>query len=350
MPHVQPEPLVALCRAIFAAAGAPDDIAERVARSLVHTNLLGHDSHGALKTMAYVGKIRDGSLAPTGRPQVERQFGATSVLDCHWSFGQVGAHEGAQQAIRQAQQFGIGAVALARVNHIGRLGEYAEQIARSGLIALVMTSGAMYGGQVAPFGGRERLFGTNPMAWAVPVGADRTPLVLDFATAYAAAGKVLVAQSKGVPLPEGCLLDRDGNPSTDPDDLDRGGMLLPFGSYKGSGLMLMIEIIPTLLAGFAPSSSDEFERGNPTLLLALSVEAFTERARFDRLVEELLGRVKRVKPLLGYDEVLLPGEPEARAYAERARIGIPIPDRTWADLAALARDLGVDAALYQGIA
>ena len=137
------------------------------------------------------------------------------------------------------------------------------------------------------------------------------PFVLDFATSVVANGKVQVALSKGEAFPEGMLLDREGNPTTDPATFQDGGMLLPFGSYKGYGLSLMMELIPGILCGFSPVSSTEFRSGNPTMILALDIEAFTDLESFEQLTREFLARIKVVEPAPGFDEVLLPGEKRA---------------------------------------
>jgi LDH2 family malate/lactate/ureidoglycolate dehydrogenase len=338
MPTIQSHTIIDFGQAIFAAAGAPDDIARTVSESLVKTNLMGHDSHGIIRVNQYVNQIRKGTLQPAARAVRERGMGAIAIADCQWGFGQIGARFGTELAGELAAEHGIGAVALSRVNHIGRLGEYADMLARQGQIGIVFTSGTIVTRSLTPWGGREPILGTNPMAWAVPTGDE--PLLLDFATAAVANGKIVVAMSKGEPFPEGMLLDKHGKPTTNPADFFDGGMLLPFGTYKGSGLAIMIEIIPTLLAGFAPVTSPEFHPGNPTLIMALQVEAFTDLERFERLTRELMARVKIVPPAANFDEVLLPGDKEARSMVERTRDGIPLPAKVWQDLTALAMELG----------
>ena len=118
-------------------------------------------------------------------------------------------------------------------------------------------------------------------------------------------------------------------------------MLLPFGTYKGSGLAMMMELIPTLLAGFSPISSPAFRSGNPTLIMALKVEAFTDLENFQMRTREFMARVKAVPPAVGFDEVLLPGDKEARSVAERSAKGIPLPDAVWEDLTTMAAEYGV---------
>lgn len=334
------QPLQSLARDIFAAAGTPEDIAAGVAESLVTTNLMGHDSHGVLRVKQYVSMIRRGMIKPGERPRVRKRVGAVAMVTLAYGFGQIGARYAAEMAIEMAREHGIAAVSLGQTTHVGRLGEWTGMIAAGGMIGIGFAGGGFSQGFVAPYGGRERLFSTNPMSFAVPCGDEET-LLLDFATSGVAHGKVMLAQSEGAPVPQGMMLDKARRPTTEAADLDAGGVLLPMGLHKGSGLSLMMEIIPNLLAGDRPMSSPEFHYGNPMLLLALRPEAFDEATDFAVHVEALKTRVKAVKPAAGFKEVLVPGEPEARSYRERAKKGIPLPDRVWADLCGLADELGV---------
>lgn len=341
MPHtIHAQALEILTRDIFAAAGAPPDIAAVVAESLVTTNLFGHDSHGVLRVKQYINMIRAGMIKPAARPRIRKRFGATAMVSNGYGFGQTGARFAAELAVELGRQHGIAAVSLGQTTHIGRLGEYTQMIAAKGLIGIGFTSGSMFSGWVAPYGGREKVFSTNPMSFAVPCAGEGA-LLLDFATAGMAHGKVLLARAKGEPVPQGMMLDKHGRPSTDASIVDDGAVLLAMGAYKGSGLSMMMEIIPTLLAGKRPLVSPDFHYGNPSLLLALSLEAFDEDSDFVQQVEALKQHVKKVKPAEGFDEVLLPGEPEARSYAQRVKSGIPLPESVWTDLRRLADDFGV---------
>ena len=333
-------PLQQLCAGLFSAAGTPADIADAVAQSLVTTNLMGHDSHGVLRVKQYLGMIRDGMLKPAARPRLRKRFGATAMVTNGYGFGQIGASFAADLALELGREHGIAAVSLGQTGHIGRLGEYTHSIAARGLIGIGFAGGTLHKSWVTPYGGREPIFSTNPMSFAVPC-ADEETLLLDFATASIAHGKLMLAQAKGVPVPQGMMLDKDGRPSTDASIVDDGAVLLAMGLHKGSGLSLMMEIIPNLLAGKRPVSSAEFHFGNPTLLMALLPEAFDEDTDFVEHVEQLKRRVKQVKPAASFEEVLLPGEPEARSYAEREAKGIPLPEAVWADLRESARELEV---------
>jgi LDH2 family malate/lactate/ureidoglycolate dehydrogenase len=236
-----------------------------------------------------------------------------------------------------AREKGSGCTALKKANHIGRVGEYADWLAREKLIGILMVGAPWM--TTTPYGGREGIFGTNPMAWGVPTSDG--PLVLDFATSAVAAGKLMVARDADKPVPQGWVLNQEGHPTTNPNDLFDGGMLLPFGTYKGFGLNLMMEIIPVLLAGYASAFSEEYIPGNATVMIALSIEAFTPYERFVRLTDELKQRIKQVPAAPGFDEVLLPGELEARSQAQRQREGIPLADQTWNHLLEEAAAWGV---------
>lgn len=335
--------LIEVGQATLAAAGTPPAAARAVATSLVESDLRGHDSHGIVRTLAYLEKIRGGQLSPDAVPVVARQHGATATVDGRWGFGQLAARLGADQAVDLAKRSGIGLVALNRTNHVGRLGEYVETVAGRGLIGLAVSGGAAPGGAVAPYGGRERIFGTNPLAWAAPAGPGQPPLVGDFASAATAEGKLAVARASGRPVPSGLLVDRHGQPTTDPADFYAGGALLPFGGHKGYSLLVMVELLATILAGAAPVSSGDYQPGNPTLLIAVSIDTLVPLPRFEALAAELVARVRGTQPAPDQPAVLLPGDIEQQTRQARSRDGVPVPDAIWRQLVATATTLGVGA-------
>ncbi len=191
---------------IFRAAGAPQPVAQRVADSLVESNLVGHDSHGVQRVPEYVKAVQAGTLKLTGTVQVVRETPATALLDCGWNLGQVAAPQGMELAISKARRQGIGLVVLCHCDHTGRIGEYAIMAAEQGMLGQVICNGSLPGGIVAPFGGIRRALGANPLAWAIP-GGNGLPIFLDFATSVVAHGKLQVAADKGelvvVPLSVG---------------------------------------------------------------------------------------------------------------------------------------------------
>jgi LDH2 family malate/lactate/ureidoglycolate dehydrogenase len=337
--HIIPDTdLRRLTQAMLLAAGTPPDIALLVTNSLLTANLMGHDSHGVMRVPQYIRMIQQGIIQPAARASVVAQRGSTAQVDGAWGWGPPGARLAAETAIELARAHGVGAVTLYRGNHVGRLGEYPTMIAQAGRAGIVF---ANIGPAVAPFGGRQRLMGTNPMAWAVPRAPNHEPIVLDFATSVLAEGKVRVALDKGQTVPPGVILDRDGRPSQQPADFYADGFLLPFGGHKGFGLSVMIELIGGILSGLGPSPLPGYVKGNGTMMIALDIESFVPMETFLMQTEAYCAMLKAAPTVEGVDEVLLPGEPEQRARARRLAEGIPLPDETWRKLQETAAELGV---------
>ncbi len=324
---------------IFEAIGAPRDIAEQVARSLVQSNLMGHDSHGVMRITRYVSAFEKGALIPSARPVVSKDTATTAVVDGAWGFGNVTASFSTELALAKAERANMAAVGMIRCNHIGRLGEYAEMAARKGMIAFMLGSIYSRQGNTAPYGGSRRILGTNPISFGVPTGQS-APIVVDIATSASAEGKLSVARSKKQQIEPGIILDKHGNPSTDPNDYYEGGTLLPFGGHKGYGLSVVAELLGMYLSGgeaHVTGSVSSFSH----LILAIKVEAFRPLAEFQSLVDARLAQIKAVPPASGFTEVLLPGEPEQRMQAQRRESGILLPEETWKGISEIAAQLKV---------
>jgi LDH2 family malate/lactate/ureidoglycolate dehydrogenase len=335
---IAPQPLETLAQQIFVAAGTPPDLAAHVARHLVKANLSGHDSHGVIRIPAYLNQIDSGRLVADARPEVVAELPGTAVVDAHRGFGQVAASFALDVAINKASEVGIGAASVRHCNHIGRLGDYGEAAAERGYIAIVTYGSAgPNSGHAAPFGGSARHLGTNPLSVGVPGGAGDA-VVVDFATTMVAEGKIQVARAKHVPLPPGCIVDKEGQPSTNAEDFYAGGMILPAGGHKGYGLSLITALLGAGLTAEAPPDGG---RGGGVFVIAVNPRAFTAADVYGQTVDALTGAVKAVPPAPGFSEVLLPGGPEARSRAERGAQGVPVPADTWAALTAVAEKLGV---------
>ncbi|HET6521034.1 MAG TPA: Ldh family oxidoreductase, partial [Geminicoccaceae bacterium] len=250
--RVRSEALREITAAVFRAVGSSAEEADKVAARLIEANLTGHDSHGVIRTPQYVEMIREGRLAVnrTGRVVVETE--AVAVVDGEGGFGQVVAERSTRLAIDKARRLGLGMAGLRNSGHVGRLGDWAEMAAAENMASIHLCNGTGSWNMVVPFGGRDPRTSTNPFAIAMPVPDGGPPVVLDFATSAIAEGKVRVARNKGVPVPEGCLLDREGRPTRDPNALYEGGALLPFGfpvaGHKGGGLQLMCDLFAGLLS------------------------------------------------------------------------------------------------------
>jgi uncharacterized oxidoreductase len=221
---------------------------------------------------------------------------------------------------------------------VGRLGEYVGAIATAGLVGIVFCNADP---TVTAFGGRSRVLGTNPLAWAVPRKSRRKPLVHDFATAGVAEGKVRIARILGKELDIGLILDQAGHPSQDPNDFYSGGALLPFGGHKGYGLSVMIEATAGILSGMAASSLPEYGGGNGTLMLAVDIAKFVPYRQFISQVERLCQVIRSSPKADGFENVLLPGELENATRQRRLKEGLEVPDGTWQEILALATQLQV---------
>ncbi len=329
--------LTDLATAVLAALGAPGDIAAAVAGSLVTANLMGHDSHGVLRLSQYSRGIEHGQILADARPVLANRHGGTAIVDGCWGFGQPAATMATDIAVELATEFGVGAVTVARCNHIGRLGEYVATVAGRGCAGIAFCNSNP---TVTPTGGNTRTMGTNPIAMAVPQPGT-TPVLLDFSTAALAEGKLQVAMARGDSIPPGVVVDAAGRASTNPQDFYDGGALLPFGGHKGSGLAVMIELIGGLFSGIGTAPSPEYVGGNGTMLIALSVEAFTDPTGYQRSVSEFAARMAQAG-----DNVLMPGEIEARTAADRQVAGIPVPDKIRRQITALADAHGVEAGRF----
>ena len=326
---------------LFLAAEVQQHVAQEVVDSLVLSNQMGVDSHGIVRIRNYVDSIASGAIVPGAEPEVVRDNGVAVLMDGRKAFGQIAANRATRLAIAKSRQRAIGAVSFTDVYHIGRLGEYVTLAAEEGLIGLMVANGSTPGGLVAPFGARQRILGTNPIAFALPAGSY-PPLVADFSTAAIAEGRVRIALRRGKEVPPGWLIDREGKPSVEPSSLYDGGALLTFGGYKGFALSLLVEILGGILSGGdTPISPNYKHMHNGVFVLVIDPVFFRPQDSYREAVDFLFTAVKKALPGLGFDGALIPGEPERRARAVREKEGIPVDENTWGELLGVAGKLNV---------
>jgi uncharacterized oxidoreductase len=346
VPTFSADRLHSFARTLFQAGGIPADEAGVIARSLVDANLAGHDSHGVIRVLQYLKALDDG-IMKTGVPlKILKETPAVLVADGQWGFGQVQAHRLLERLIPRTHTVGVAAGTLQHCGHIGRLGEYGEVAARQGLAFLATVNNHGFGRAVAPPGGIEGKIGTNPLCLAVP---GKEPIVLDIGTSVCAEGKVRVAFNKGEQLPEGWLLDGQGQPTTDPGTFYRQpyGTILPLGgsqAYKGFGIGLLLDMLAGGLSG-APCSRPEIGplSANAVLFVLFDPTSFAGVEHFRTEITTLANNVRSTTPIVSGTEIQLPGDPERRARAKRQRDGIPLDEGTWGQLTELAARLGVEA-------
>lgn len=338
MVKVRPAGLETFVDQVLQAIETPPDIAGQVAHHLVGATLAGHDSHGVLRLIWYVRSADEGRLDVRARPELVQERGGCALFDAHRGFGHYSTIVALDWALEHAPRHGIASVAVRDSTHIGRLGEYTERAVARGFLAIVTVGNSGPGSRLTPpFGGRTRALGTNP--WSLGVPGREHDYLYDAATTTVAEGKVRAAQAKGVDMPPGCITDREGRPTTRPEDFYDGGSMVPLGGevagHKGFGLGLGSALFGSLaLAADAAGTRTEGSLDG-VWLLVLDPAAFGDADRYRGIVEGGLATIKGVPPVDGVAEVLLPGEPEQRSREVRGA-GIPIPDATWRDLQELA--------------
>jgi uncharacterized oxidoreductase len=331
--------LVALVTAIMRAAGCDAAEATTIARRLVDSNLVGHDSHGVLRVSRYLEWLRKGWVKANQTPTVAFASDAIAIVDGNRGFGQVVGEFAGKLGTAKAASMGIALVGLRNCGHLGRVGDWAELAAAAGQVSLhfLNTSSGL---RVAPFGGSDRRLSTNPITIGIPV-AGGDPVIMDMTTSMVAEGKLMVALNRGEPVPEGWIIDSQGRPTTDPKDFYAGGALLTVGGHKGSGLSIVTDLLAGAIStGKSSDPADEVLRNN-MLSIYIAPDVYDAQGSVAAEVARFLAWVKASPPLHAGARVLLPGEIERRTRAERTAKGISVDEKTWSDLLAAAASVGI---------
>ncbi len=333
------EALKKFTREVFVRADMPPEDAEIEAEVLIWANLRGVDSHGVLRVPTYLENIRKGDMNPRPKVRILKETPAILFVDADRALGPVVTTDIMKRVIAKAKAIGIGWGLLRNVTHQGAMGYYALMAAQEDLAGIAIVCSPP---NTAPYGARAAGVHNSPIAIAVPAGRRR-PLVLDMATSVAAGGKLSLAVDKGVPIPEGWALDKDGAPTTDPN---QARILLPAGGPKGSGLALMFECLSSLMAGnplLQPVLAGQERRHlQNSIVSAIDIGAFTDVEAYRANADALIEAEKALPRAEGHAEVFVPGEPEDRTFSERARNGIPLPAGTVSRLRRVAEELGIE--------
>jgi LDH2 family malate/lactate/ureidoglycolate dehydrogenase len=264
-------------------------------------------------------------------------------LDGQDAFGFVVGLCAIKEAMAMAREFGIGIVSVRRSTHFGMAASYVLPAIEAGFIALVFSNASP---AMPPWGGKDGLLGTNPFAAGAP-GGRLPPFLLDMSPAVAARGKIRRAERRGERIPLGYALDAQGRPTTDPTAA-LGGVVLPIGGYKGSGLSMLMDILGGVIsgAGFAGGVADQYKvydrpQDVGHFFLAMRPDLFVPEHEYRDRMDTLIARVRDCPKAEGFDEILIPGEPETRLEAEHRRTGIPYSPNEVAALQAEAARAGV---------
>lgn len=328
---------------IFAAAGCSTEEAARIGHYLTESNLVGHDSHGVIRIPSYIQFLCDGKVLANQQIEIVLESDVLAVVDGKYGFGQSIGEQATKLGIEKCAKHGVSVIALRNAGHLGRIGDWPTMAAKAGLMSLhfVNTSGA--GILVAPFGGINRRLSANPVAAGVPVEGG-SPIIMDMSCCTIAEGKVRVAFNKGVAVPEGCLIDSTGQPTTDPKIFygDPPGAILSIAGHKGYALGVITEMLAGSLTGGGASTPKKKDRlANGMLSIYLDPNRFAEHDVFAGDVREFVQWVKSSEKVTPDGQILMPGEIEEQTRARRLRDGIELDANTWQSLVDVAKSLSV---------
>lgn len=335
--------------------GVPQADAELAAEVLAAADLRGIDSHGVARLHTYFDMLQLGRINPKPNIRIVREKVSTATVDGDNGLGLVVGPKANEIAMEKAEKAGSGWVSVCNTNHYGIAGYYVLEALKRDMIGWSMTNSTKL---VAPLWGAERMLGTNPIAIAFP-GLDEPPIVIDLATSAAAYGKIEIARRAGKPVPEGWIIDNQGNMSDNPMDMINGGALLPLGSdrehggHKGYALSAMVDILCCVLSGanwgpFAPPFALRQEiparsvgKGIGHFFGAMQIDGFMEVTEFKRQIDDWIRTFRATKPAPGTGGVLIPGDPEREAEAIRSKEGIPLIQAVVDDLQDISRQTGI---------
>ncbi|WP_146589671.1 Ldh family oxidoreductase [Puniceibacterium confluentis] len=328
----------------FKACGMPTPDAAKVADLMTKADLMGQDGHGVFRLPMYVKRIRAGGMNMTPAFKRLKDRPATALIDGDNAMGHLVMHHATGLAMEKARTTGVAWVGARHSNHAGPASLYAMMPAAENMIGLYLAVGSA--NHMPPWGGTDMLLSTNPIAVALP-SQDFPPVVLDMATTVAAYGKIKTAAQRDETMPEGWMIDREGNPLTDPKRASEG-FLLPIGGPKGYGLSLVFGILAGVLNGAAFgrdvvdfNADAETVTNTGHVILALDIAAFADPDEFRAGIDAVWTQMKSSGRMPGVDAIRLPGERLDRVMRERAAQGIPIPEALRTTLAGLAAELGV---------
>jgi len=334
---------------VLIASGSTPEEAATVAANLVLANLSGHDSHGVGMLPRYVDAVLEGGLHPNTGVKVLLDTGSLLTLDGQRGYGQIVGQQAMALGMERAKAHGSCIMTLANAHHLGRIGHFAEMAVAQGLVSMHFVN-VLSRPVVAPFGGADGRYGTNPCCIGVPL-AGRDPFVLDFATSRVAQGKMRVAHNEGRRVAPGTLIDEHGRPTTDPGVVvvpqSNGlfGALLAFGEHKGYGMAVACELLGGALTGSGTwhKPTDPAVRAviNGMLTILIDPARLDTQATFEQEALAFVDWLQAGPVAPGFDAVQIAGDPERAYRAQRQDQGIAVDAQTWQEIVAAGRKVGV---------
>jgi LDH2 family malate/lactate/ureidoglycolate dehydrogenase len=340
------EKLKTFCQQAYMKVGVPAAEAEIVADLLVRADLRGVETHGVTRLPIYIQRLQKGYVRKECRISVVKEKGPTAFLEAHGSMGHIAAYRGMEKAIQKAEEQGIGWVSVKDSGHFGVAGLFPMMALKKDFVGYIFSNSAP---MMFPWGGRERIIGNNPLAYAIPAGRYQ-PVVLDFSLSVVSSGKLILSRKKGERIPLGWAFDKNGLPTEDPyEGYEGGGSLAPVGGHKGYGLVLVHEMLTSVLTGgkWTRTIKSLYEedksgiQGTCHTFMALDPECFIGREAFKKNMDAYIEIIKESARAAGTEEILVPGEPEYRTEIKFLREGIPLVPNTVKELSTLSQSLGI---------
>ncbi|MCD6012692.1 MAG: Ldh family oxidoreductase [Flavipsychrobacter sp.] len=340
---------------IFTSIGCSVTDAETATKTLLSADLRGIDSHGVARLSGYVRLWEANRINATPNIKIVHETPSTAVVDGDAGLGLVVAPFAMHVAIEKAKNAGTGWVSVCNTNHFGIAGYHAMMALQHDMIGMAMTNASAL---VAPTFSIERMLGTNPIAVAIPA-CEQPPFVADFATTTAANGKLEILQRKNAEAPLGWVQDKEGNASTDANELKKGGALLPLGSdrehgsHKGYALGSIVDIFSAVLSGasygpwappfpaYVPMPQNMPGVGLGHFFGAMRIDAFRPAAAFKEHMDNWITRFRNATPAPGCERVLIPGDPEREMEAIRIKEGIPVVQSVVEDLVKVGKQFNI---------
>jgi L-2-hydroxycarboxylate dehydrogenase (NAD+) len=323
-------------------AGLPSEVARICTARMIEADLRGTDTHGVFRLPTYCRRLKAGGINPHAHIRPVRENGGTALVDGDNGMGHYIMTTAVQLAIRKASENGLAWVGAFNTHHAGAAAVYSTMPLAHDMISIYMT--VANGNNMPPWGGTEKILGTNPISIAIPAG-EEPPIAWDIATTVSSAGKIKLAATKGEPIPPGWVIDRKGQPITDPRKASEGFML-PIGGYKGYGLNVIIGMLAGILNGAAfgrdvldmNQNLSTPSRGGH-MIFAMRVDNFRPAEEFKREMDRVIREIRNSARMEGVERIWLPGEMEYRSIRERSQKGIPLAPEVVEMLRNLAAEL-----------
>ncbi len=338
--------LKGFCREVYEKAGVPDEEADIVADLLARSDLRGVETHGVTRLPIYIQRIQKGYVRAVSKMTLIKEKGPTAFAEAHGSLGHVAAFKAMEMAIEKAEEYGIGWVSVKDSGHFGVAGLFPMMALEKDFIGYITTNSAP---MMAPYGGRERIIGNNPLSFAFPA-ENYPPVVVDFSCSVVSSGKLILCRKRGEKIPLGWAYNKDGLPTEDPyEGYEGGGSLAAMGGHKGYGLALAHEALTAILTGgkWTRNIKSLYEedktgiQGTCHSFMALDPDCFIGKENFKKSMDSYIKSIKESGKAENKTEILMPGEPEYRTESQRLKEGIPLSSNTVKELMGLGESFGL---------